>query len=101
MGSSKLETSLLAQIDKDSLDSLYKEAPVFERYFRLLHQYAYIAQSKRILNNISMTGEERYTAILETYPHWAQRIPQKFIASYLGITPVYLSEIRKLQKAKQ
>lgn len=82
------------QLDKPSLERLYTEVPAFERFFRILHQNAYLAQNKRILNNISMTGEARYTDLLERYPKLVQRVPQKYIASYLGITPVFLSQIR-------
>ncbi len=89
-----LEKSIVLQIDLSSLEFLYKKAPLFERYFRILHQNAFIAQSNRILQNISLSGKERYNIFLQTYPQWHQRIPQKYIASYLGITPVFLSQIR-------
>ena len=95
-----LETSIVLQIDYTSLESLYLQAPVFERYFRILHQNAFIAQSKRILQNISRSGEEKYASFLETYPQLHQRIPQKYIASYLGITPVFLSQTRKHRTTK-
>ena len=90
-----LENSVVLQIDAESQNKLYETAPLFERYFRILHQNAYIAQSKRILENISRSGEDKYESFLQTYPQWQQRIPQKYIASYLGITPVFLSKIRK------
>lgn len=82
------------QLDKPSLERLYTEVPVFERFFRILHQNAYLAQNRRILNNISLSGEARYIDLLERYPQLVQRVPQKYIASYLGITPVFLSQIR-------
>jgi len=82
------------QLDKPSLERLYTEAPAFERFFRILHQNAYLAQNRRILNNISMSGEARYIDLLERHPQLVQRVPQKYIASYLGITPVFLSQIR-------
>lgn len=88
------EPTVVLQIDHASLEKLYKEVPAFERYFRILHQHAFIAQNKRILNNISLTGMERYEAFIEDYPNILQRVPQKHIASYLGITPVFLSQIR-------
>lgn len=82
------------QLDKPSLDRLYAEVPAFERFFRILHQNAYLAQNRRILNNISMTGEARYIDLLQRYPKLVQNVPLKYIASYLGITPVFLSQIR-------
>jgi CRP-like cAMP-binding protein len=89
-----LEPCTVLQIDKPSLERLYQEVPAFERFFRLLHQQACLAQDQRILNGISLTGAERYEAFLEKYPDLVQRIPQKYLASYLGITPVFLSQIR-------
>lgn len=82
------------QLDKPSLERLYTEAPAFERFFRILHQNAYLAQNRRILNNISMNGEARYLDLLQRHPQLIQSVPQKYIASYLGITPVFLSQIR-------
>jgi len=82
------------QIDKPSLEHLYNAVPAMERFFRILHQHAYLAQNRRILDNISMNGEQRYVELLKQYPDLLQRVPQKYIASYLGITPVFLSQIR-------
>ncbi|MEB2775396.1 Crp/Fnr family transcriptional regulator [Algoriphagus sp. D3-2-R+10] len=90
-----LEHSILIQLDRASLDQLYADIPAFERFWRILHQNACMAQDQRILNAISMTGAERYNALIQKYPNLEQRMPQKYIASYLGITPVFLSKIRK------
>ncbi len=89
---------IVLQLDKSSLEQLYATIPAFERFFRILHQNAYLAQNRRILNNISMSGEERYTDLVKHYPELVQRVPQKHIASYLGITPVFLSQIRAQRK---
>lgn len=90
-----LEASVLLQIEKNDLEQLYKDIPVFERFWRILEQKGGIAQDQRILNAISMTGAERYEALITKYPTLEQRMPQRHIASYLGITPVFLSQIRK------
>jgi len=89
-----LTPATVLQIDKPSLEHLYTAVPAMERFFRILHQHAYLAQNRRILNNISMNGEQRYAALLTQYPDLLHRVPQKYIASYLGITPVFLSQIR-------
>ncbi len=95
-----LEPSILLQIEKNDLEQLYRDVPAFERFWRILEQKAGIAQDQRILNDISMTGAERYEALITKYPTLEQRMPQRHIASYLGITPVFLSQIRKqLSKA--
>ncbi|QJB33318.1 Crp/Fnr family transcriptional regulator [Chitinophaga oryzae] len=93
-----LEPSLVLQLERDALQALYQQVPSFERFFRILHQNAYLAQNRRILQNISHTAAERYDAFLQQYPAIAARVPQKYLASYLGMTPVFLSQLRQ-QKA--
>jgi CRP-like cAMP-binding protein len=90
-----LEPSTLLQINASAMKALYDRVPAFERFWRILNQNACIAQDQRILNNIAMNGAERYEALIQKYPTLEQRMPQKHIASYLGITPVFLSQIRK------
>jgi len=54
-----------------------------------------IASNKRIIGLLSATAEQRYTDFTETYPTLVQRLPLKLIASYIGVTPEYLSDIRR------
>ena len=54
-----------------------------------------ITTNKRLANLLSATAEERYVDFVETYPTLVQRLPLKLIASYLGMTPEYLSDIRR------
>ncbi len=89
-----VEPSELLQISLSSLTKLYEEAPIFERFFRILHQNAAMAQDQRILNTITLDGRERFETFARKYPALLNRLPQKHIASYLGITPVFLSRIR-------
>lgn len=90
-----IETVTLLVIDKPSLDQLYQHVPKLETFFRLLNQNALIATSQRVIKNLSIPAKERYEQFLATYPHLVQRIPLKDIASYLGITPVFLSKLRR------
>jgi CRP-like cAMP-binding protein len=90
-----LEDCELLQIDKETLDRLYIQIPKLERYFRLLIQNAYIASTRRILGTMSKPAEERYLEFLKKFPDIEQRIPQYMVASYLGITPEFLSRIRR------
>ncbi|WP_245705522.1 Crp/Fnr family transcriptional regulator [Chitinophaga filiformis] len=89
------EASVVLQIDRNGIEQLFTEIPAFEKFWRILNQQAMISQDQRILNSISMTGAERYEALIKKYPTLEQRLPQKHIASFLGITPVFLSQIRK------
>ncbi len=90
-----LEDTELLQISKSNLEKLYERVPKFERFFRIILQNAFIAQQQRINQNLSFTAEQRYQSFIQKYPSLEQRIPQKQIASYLGITPVFLSMLRK------
>ncbi|WP_261512448.1 Crp/Fnr family transcriptional regulator [Chryseobacterium paludis] len=89
-----LEDSVVLQLKKDDLDNLYLKIPKFERFFRIMMQNAYTREQLRIIENLSLTAEERYYAFLQKYPLAAERITQKQIASYLGITPEFLSTIK-------
>ncbi|ETZ22205.1 Crp/Fnr family transcriptional regulator [Pedobacter sp. V48] len=90
-----LEGSVLLQIDLESREKLMENIPKMERFWRILNESSSMAQDQRLLNSISMSGKERYLALLDLYPHIEQRLPQKHIASFLGVTPVFLSQIRK------
>jgi CRP-like cAMP-binding protein len=89
-----LENSSIFQLQKDDLDKLYLRVPKFERFFRILMQNAYIREQLRVIQNLSLSAEERYNNFLSKYPQVAKQVTQKQIASYLGITPEFLSAIR-------
>ena len=90
-----LDDTEILQISKPDLDILYERVPKFERFFRLIIQNAFIAQQNRINQNLSFTAEQRYLEFIKKYPLFEQRIPQKYVASYLGMTPVFLSMLRR------
>jgi len=90
-----VETSLVLQISHEDLLYLYVNYPKFDRNFRIIVEQKYIGYQNRILQNISSTGEERYVSFLNDYPHLINRLPNTQIASYIGVTPEFLSKIRK------
>lgn len=90
-----VEDTELIQILKIDLDTLFDKYPKFDRFYRELIQKSMVTQQKRILSNISLTAEQRYIAFRSQYAFLEQRLPQNYIASYLGITPEFLSKIRK------
>lgn len=90
-----LEDSEVLYTDKAGMDKLYREIPQLEKYFRIIFQKALAAQFQRITNTNSFTAEERYVAFQKKYPQFDRRIPQKYLASYLGITPEFLSKLKK------
>ncbi|ULC58165.1 Crp/Fnr family transcriptional regulator [Flaviramulus sp. BrNp1-15] len=90
-----IEDSTLLAINYDNLQILFKKAPVFERYYRLLVTGAFISQRKRILSSLVNNTRERYLEFCETYPSIENRVPNYHIANYLGVSPERLSRIRR------
>ncbi len=82
------------EIRKKDMEEIYERIPKFERFFRILFQNAIVAQTRRIDQTISIPAEERYKVFIKKYPGIFQQIPLKYIASYLGISPEFLSKIR-------
>ena len=93
-----LEDTVVLQISRDDLISLYLKAPKFDRIFRVLLENSFIRLQDRLLQNISSTAEERYQSFLELYPHLLIRLSQVQIAAFLGITPEFLSRLRNKRR---
>ncbi|MEA1851400.1 Crp/Fnr family transcriptional regulator [Chryseobacterium sp. MHB01] len=89
-----VEKSVILKIDFQSQEALLIKHPVMERYFRMIYQRAYAAAERRIRYLYEFSREELYVHFSTQYPWFIQRIPQYLIASFLGFTPEYLSEIR-------
>ena len=90
-----IENTDVLQISKNNLELLYQKIPKFERFFRLLFQNAYITQREQINVTLSTPAEERYLLFIKRKPYAEKRFSQKDIASYLGITPQFLSALKK------
>lgn len=95
-----IEPSVILQISKGDLWYLYTNYPKFDRNFRVIIEDKYVELQNRVLQNISSTAETRYETFLEQYPGLSGRLPNTQIASYLGITPEFLSKIRNKRTAR-
>lgn len=89
-----LEDTMVFQISYDNLIALYIQVAKFDRIFRVLIENSFVTLQNRLLQNISSTAEDRYNSFIEVYPHLSNRLPQTQIASFLGITPEFLSRLR-------
>jgi CRP-like cAMP-binding protein len=89
-----LEDTVVLQIQRDDLITIYTTSPKFDRIFRVLIENSFVMLQQRLLQNISSTAEDRYQSFLEIYPHLVNRLSQVQIAAYLGITPEFLSRLR-------
>lgn len=90
-----LEGAEVLSIRQQDLFELFTSFPKLNRIFKVMIEHKYIELQNRVLQNFSSTAEQRYLAFLEHYPHLKNRLPNTQIASYLGITPEFLSKIRK------
>ena len=88
------DTTVLA-IDKTDVENAFKRSHQLERFGRLSMQDAFVRTFTRVERLNNRTNEERYLRLLQKRPGLFQRVPQYLIASYLGLTPVGLSKIRK------
>jgi CRP-like cAMP-binding protein len=90
-----IEDTEVFQISKAKYDHLLTTIPQFYKFSGERWQAGFIALQQRLMQNLTLTAEEKYQHFREKYPGLEQRVPQKLIASYLGITPVFLSVLRK------
>jgi CRP-like cAMP-binding protein len=90
-----IENSVLVQISKANLYELYEKEPVFERFGRLLAEYSFLGIRGRYEKFSLLTPEEHYLRLITERPKVIERVPLKYIASFLGIKPESLSRIRK------
>ncbi len=90
-----VEKTAAASITFELQEKLLNQYPQLERYFRIIQQRALAAAQQRIKYLYDFSREELYHHFIEKYPEFTQRIPQYLLASFLGFTPEYLSEIRK------
>lgn len=90
-----LADSQVSTLGKNQMEEMFQRHPVFERYFRITFQNSLVTHQNRIIQNFSASAEERYRNFQEKYPTLEQFVPLKYIASYLGITPEFLSKIRR------
>lgn len=93
-----VEPSEVLKIGYASQEKLVDAYPKMERYFRFVYQRAYAASQMRIKYLYDFSKEEIFDHLNENHPQFVKRIPQHLIASFLGFTPEYLSEIRKKKR---
>jgi CRP-like cAMP-binding protein len=95
-----LEDTEVIQYTKEDLDRLFEKVPKFERFYRIALQKSLIGLHQRISQNLSLTAEQRYINFQKKYPQLLERLSQKQIAAYLGITPIFLSMLRRKLSVK-
>lgn len=89
-----LEDAEVILLSKENQDILYREIPKLERFFRILTENSLVANQERLIDNLSLTAEERFEKFCNKYPTLIQKVVQKQIASYLGVTPEFFSKMK-------
>jgi CRP-like cAMP-binding protein len=89
-----LEDSELLLLHRDDQESLFEKHSKFERFFRILTENSIAANHNRLLDYMGLNAQERYEIFCKRYPTLMQSLPQKQIASYIGVTPEFLSKMK-------
>ena len=87
------ETEILT-LSKTDQERLYKEVPHFERFFRIITENSLVSYQQRLLDNLSLTAEERYSSFCKRYPNLVNELPARQIAAYIGVTPEFFSKMK-------
>lgn len=89
-----LENSEVVLLSKTNQELLYQEIPKLERFFRILTENSLVANQERLMDNLSLSAEERFEKFCSKHHDLIQKVPQKQIASYIGVTPEFFSKMK-------
>ena len=89
-----LEDSEMLLMSRSDQEKIFDEVPKFERFFRILTENSVSAANNRLLDYVSLSAQERYLVFCKRYPMLMKTLPQKQIASYIGVTPEFLSKLK-------
>lgn len=90
-----IKNSEVLLITKENKEKAFAEIPEVEKLFRIIFQRALIAQNQRILRYNSISAEERYYYFIKNYGDIIPLVSNRQIASYLGVTPEFISRIKR------
>ena len=89
-----LEDCELLLLNPETKELALSKLPKLERVFRLMVQRNLSVLQGRLFTTIATSAEDKYLDFMRRYPTIPQRVAQHYIASYLGISPEFLSKIR-------
>jgi len=96
-----IDDAELLLLSKSDQELIYERLPQFERFFRILTENSLVANQQRLLDNLSLTAEERYENFGKKFPGLLQTVPLKDLASYIGVTPAFFSRMRNQSLRKK
>jgi CRP-like cAMP-binding protein len=89
-----LEDFEILTLSKTDQESLYISIPQFERFFRIITENSLVTNRPRILDNMSLTAEQRYEVFCKRYPSLIDYLAQKQITAYIRVTPEFFSKMK-------
>ncbi len=89
-----LEDAEVVVISKENHQVLYAAIPKLERFFRVLAENSLVAHQERLMDNLSLSSEQRFEKMCQKYPSLIQKVAQKHLASYIGVTPEFFSKMK-------
>jgi CRP-like cAMP-binding protein len=89
-----LEEAEVVSLSKENQEKLYLEIPKLERFFRILIENSLVANQQRLMDNLSLPAEERFEKFTTKYGSLVHKVPQKQIASFIGVTPEFFSKMK-------
>ena len=95
-----IDDSELLLLSKEAIDQLFLTIPKLERLFRILTENSLATYQQRLIDNLSLPAIERYNNFCRLYPSLIELLPQKQIASYIGVTPEFLSKMLRQRTDK-
>jgi signal-transduction protein with cAMP-binding, CBS, and nucleotidyltransferase domain len=95
-----IEPTVFFSISYDSLEQLYEQFAGMERLGRLMITDLFILSDNRYFNQLRKTTRERFLEYMRNHPRMVQRVPQKYLASFLNIKPETFSRLKHLVRTK-
>lgn len=90
-----IEETDVVVMPRSAIEWGYEHLQQGDRLGRLIAEFYFVYQDHRVKNMYAWSPKERYDHIAQVFPNIHNRVPQHMIASYLGITPVHLSRLKK------
>jgi CRP-like cAMP-binding protein len=95
-----IEPTVFFSISYESLEQLYEQFPGMERLGRLMITDLFIKSDDRYFNQLKKSTRERFLEYVRNHPQMVQRVPQKYLASFLNIKPETFSRLKHLTRGK-
>jgi CRP-like cAMP-binding protein len=95
-----IEPTLLLSMSYKNLQIVYNKFPKIEKLGRLVITYMFIKKDFRDFSQLKKTTRQRFLDYMKSHPDMLQRVPQKYLASYLNIKPETFSRLKHLMKQK-